>query len=217
MAAITGADFRGILQFLDVAAADTATEPLPRPILFALGELIPADEVSYFELRRKGRERGASPADRGGSVVAHSTTRDTDSDEPWVEEVMATFGYQNPVGAVLPGFGPASGAVRQSKVISRRALEKLDRYHCFLKPLRHRDTLKVWLHSSPETVACVSFERSDMDFSDREVAILGVLQTHLTVLRANALTRHGKVRRNNLYYLRGRTGKAARIKERRIV
>jgi large subunit ribosomal protein L19 len=31
------------------------------------------------------------------------------------------------------------------------------------------------------------------------------------------VVRHGKVRRNNLYYLRGRTGKAARIKERRIV
>jgi len=29
--------------------------------------------------------------------------------------------------------------------------------------------------------------------------------------------RHGKVRRKNLYYLRGLTGKAARIKERRIV
>jgi large subunit ribosomal protein L19 len=29
--------------------------------------------------------------------------------------------------------------------------------------------------------------------------------------------RHGKVRRNNLYYLRGLTGKAARIKERRFV
>ena len=31
------------------------------------------------------------------------------------------------------------------------------------------------------------------------------------------VVRHGKVRRNNLYYLRGRTGKAARIKERRFV
>ena len=29
--------------------------------------------------------------------------------------------------------------------------------------------------------------------------------------------RHGKVRRKNLYYLRGLTGKAARIKERRVV
>ena len=31
------------------------------------------------------------------------------------------------------------------------------------------------------------------------------------------VTRHGKVRRKNLYYLRGLTGKAARIKERRFV
>ena len=30
------------------------------------------------------------------------------------------------------------------------------------------------------------------------------------------VVRHGKVRRNSLYYLRGRTGKAARIKERRL-
>ena len=31
------------------------------------------------------------------------------------------------------------------------------------------------------------------------------------------VVRHGKVRRKNLYYLRGLTGKAARIKERRIL
>jgi large subunit ribosomal protein L19 len=30
------------------------------------------------------------------------------------------------------------------------------------------------------------------------------------------VVRHGKVRRKNLYYLRGLTGKAARIKERRV-
>ena len=30
------------------------------------------------------------------------------------------------------------------------------------------------------------------------------------------VTRHGRVRRKNLYYLRGLTGRAARIKERRI-
>ena len=30
------------------------------------------------------------------------------------------------------------------------------------------------------------------------------------------VTRHGKVRRKNLYYLRGLTGKAARIKEKRF-
>ncbi len=30
------------------------------------------------------------------------------------------------------------------------------------------------------------------------------------------VTRHGRVRRKNLYYLRGRTGRAARIRERRV-
>jgi large subunit ribosomal protein L19 len=40
-----------------------------------------------------------------------------------------------------------------------------------------------------------------------------VFQTHSPVVSAVKVKRRGDVRRAKLYYLRGRTGKAARIKE----
>ncbi|MCG6869848.1 MAG: 50S ribosomal protein L19 [Gammaproteobacteria bacterium] len=40
-----------------------------------------------------------------------------------------------------------------------------------------------------------------------------VFQTHSPLLASITVKRRGKVRRAKLYYLRGRTGKAARIKE----
>jgi len=40
-----------------------------------------------------------------------------------------------------------------------------------------------------------------------------VFQTHSPMVAAIKVKRRGKVRRAKLYYLRGRTGKAARIKE----
>ncbi len=190
MPAVRGTDLRRILQFLEVAdGADArAEDPLPRAALLALQDLIPAQEVMYFELKRKDRAPGASPADLDGSVVASSTTGGND-ESPAMAEALAAFGYQNPVAATLSGLGPADGPVRQSRVIGRRELEQLDFYHTFLKPLQIRDVLKVWLHSSPETVACVSFESYDREFSDRDATILRVLQTHLVAQREAALIR----------------------------
>ncbi len=43
------------------------------------------------------------------------------------------------------------------------------------------DQMKVWLARTPETAVCVSFNRSDGSFSDRDAAILDVLQPHLLV------------------------------------
>lgn len=55
--------------------------------------------------------------------------------------------------------------------------------------MRIRDTLKVWLSSSPQSVACVSLDRSDGDFSDRDVAVLAILQPHLAAMRRRAIGR----------------------------
>ena len=57
-------------------------------------------------------------------------------------------------------------------------------------------------------------------FTVRRVAYgVGVERTfplHSPLVEKVEVIRHGKVRRAKLYYLRGRSGKAARIKERRV-
>jgi large subunit ribosomal protein L19 len=58
------------------------------------------------------------------------------------------------------------------------------------------------------------------NFTVRKIASgIGVERTfplHSPRVDKIEVMRRGKVRRKNLYYLRGRTGKAARIKERRV-
>jgi large subunit ribosomal protein L19 len=59
------------------------------------------------------------------------------------------------------------------------------------------------------------------NFTVRRIASHGIGVERTFLLNAPRLAsikviRHGKVRRSKLYYLRGRTGKAARIKERRV-
>jgi large subunit ribosomal protein L19 len=59
------------------------------------------------------------------------------------------------------------------------------------------------------------------NFTVRRIAShgIGVERTfllHAPRIASIRVTRYGKVRRAKLYYLRGRTGKAARLKERRV-
>ncbi len=58
------------------------------------------------------------------------------------------------------------------------------------------------------------------NFTVRRVTYgVGVERTfplHSPILEKVQVVRHGKVRRAKLYYLRGRSGKAARLKERRV-
>ncbi|HPF34500.1 MAG TPA: 50S ribosomal protein L19 [Candidatus Krumholzibacteria bacterium] len=49
------------------------------------------------------------------------------------------------------------------------------------------------------------------------VAVERVIPLHTPSLAGIELVRHGRVRRAKLYYLRGLTGRKARIRERRIV
>lgn len=155
-------------------------EPLPRPMLLALAELISADLVQYFELRRDDR-----------SAVAYSTSRDVEV-PAGIPEAVATFGHQNPIRAYR--WEPADGPLRLSAVVSHRALQRLDFHDTFLRPMGIRDTLKVWLWSSPHSVACVSLDRSDGTFSNRDATVLGVLQPHLTLLREQGPARNGASR-----------------------
>lgn len=56
-----------------------------------------------------------------------------------------------------------------------------------MRPARVRDTIKIWLSSTPVSASCVALERMDGEFSQRDQDVLGVLHQHLAAMRQAAL------------------------------
>lgn len=178
MAGVTGRDLRAIYRFLELAydaPADPTYAPgaLPRPVLQALEALIPADLVESFQIRR--------------GVFEGPFTTNRDEDEPPAElEAYAGRRGVNPINAFTRH--PADGPVRLSGIIGVRQLHQLPWHRYYLRPLGIHDQLKVWLWSSPDSAACVSLDRADANFHDRDVAVLAVLQQHLAAMRESLMT-----------------------------
>ena len=98
--------------------------------------------------------------------------------------------------ADIPAFSPGDIVVVQVRV-KEGARERLQAYEGVVIAKRNRGI------NSAFTVRKIS----DGEGVER------VFQTHSPVVSAIEVKRRGDVRRAKLYYLRGRTGKAARIKE----
>jgi DNA-binding CsgD family transcriptional regulator len=166
---ISGRDLRQVVRFLQRSRDAPGGEPFDRSMLQELGTLIPADLVEYFEIRQ---------LDRFG--LAYMTSHDQAEDAPGVLDAFEAYRHQNPIGAFR--WTPGAGAIRLTSIVPQRDLHRLDFYQSFLRPSRIRDQLKVWLRRSPDSAVCISLDRSDGGFSERDAAILEVLQPHLRVL-----------------------------------
>lgn len=173
MALLSASDRAAVLGFLELAAANEGPDPVMRAALAYLGDLIPSDLVEYFEL---------GPGCPDPPYIA---SRDEDVSD-WIEEADPWF-FQNPMAACR--FSPADGAVRQSQVISRHALEQLALYHTYLKPAHIDDVLKLWIPGGVDRCVCVQLSREGAPYSDRDEAILASLQNHFARLREAALAR----------------------------
>ncbi|MBA2632132.1 MAG: hypothetical protein H0U86_03905 [Chloroflexi bacterium] len=173
MARVREGDLRRIMAFVASAPFGTPDDPLPRPTLAALRDLVGAEDAEYFELRR---------ADR--AVLAAAQSHDFAS-APGSEDALLVHGWQNPL--TWRRWNPADGVLRLSERIGRRDLERMGFYQEFMRPNRLRDTLKVWLWSSPTSAACIQMWRCDGEFNAREQAFLAVLHHDLIVLREEAL------------------------------
>ncbi|MCE2571398.1 50S ribosomal protein L19 [Motilimonas eburnea] len=96
----------------------------------------------------------------------------------------------------LPDFAPGDTVVVQVKVKEGNK-ERLQAFEGFVLAKRNRG-----LHSS---------------FTVRKISsgegVERVFQTHSPIVDSITVKRRGDVRQAKLYYMRGRTGKAARIKE----
>jgi DNA-binding CsgD family transcriptional regulator len=169
---VAASDLRRIVQFLDTADSRGPADPIPSSTLRALTGLIPADQADYFEVRPDQ------------SILTF--TVGLEEDHPaWLQEAALRLGPQNPLRPFR--WSPADGPLRMPDVIGERELRRLDYYNDFLRPAHIRDRLRVWLWRSAETAACVTLIRSDARFSDRDKAVLAVLQPQLAALRKRSI------------------------------
>ncbi len=99
-------------------------------------------------------------------------------------------------GREIPEFGPGDNVVVQVKV-KEGARERLQAFEGVVIGKRNRGL------NSAFTVRKMSHGEG----------VERVFQTYSPLISEIKVTRRGDVRRAKLYYLRGRTGKAARIKE----
>lgn len=96
----------------------------------------------------------------------------------------------------VPAFSPGDTVVVQVRV-KEGSRERLQAYEGVVIAKRNRGI------NSAFTVRKISHGEG----------VERVFQTHSPLIAGIKVTRRGKVRRSKLYYLRGRTGKAARIRE----
>jgi DNA-binding CsgD family transcriptional regulator len=176
--ALGAADYRGVLELLEVAGAVDGVDPFPEPVLAAMRRLIPADVVSYGELDLGGAGWRAGIRWQGVPAMAGVT--------PGIHEAHMCFTGQMP----HPPWAPTAGrAARWSDLLSRRRLQRLDVYAEVGRPLGAEYELELWLLTPSGVAGGFAFDRCERDFSERDVRVLDTLRPHLVQLWRNARLR----------------------------
>jgi DNA-binding CsgD family transcriptional regulator len=180
MGVLGAADFRSVLEFLEVAGEVDGVDPFPEPVLAELRRLIPAEIVSYGELDREGAGWRTGVRWQGGpSGTGPGVTND-------IREAHLRFTHQMP----HPPWAPTAGrAVRWSDLLSRRKLHSLDLYGEIGRPLGLEYTLELWLLTPHGVAGSFAFDRCERDYNERDLRVLDTLRPHLVQLRRNARLR----------------------------
>lgn len=113
-------------------------------------------------------------------------TTSRDDEGPLIIGAFKGRGGINPINAFA--FSAADGPQRLSGLLSQQQLHALPMFLEHLRTSGIRDQLKVWLWSSANSAACVSLDRTDGFFGDRDVAVLAVVQQHLTAMRESLMS-----------------------------
>ncbi|MDQ2966874.1 MAG: LuxR C-terminal-related transcriptional regulator [Actinomycetota bacterium] len=174
MGALSTAEVRGVLEFLEVACEVDGIDPFPDSVLAALRRLIPAEIVSYGDYNRKGA--GWRQAVHWHGLPQRDLT-------PSIREAHLRFTHQKPHP---PWARNAGRAVRWSDLLSRSRLQRLDVYAEVGRPLGLEYTLELWVLTPDGVAGGLAFDRSERDFSERDVCVLETLRPHLVQLWRNA-------------------------------
>lgn len=174
MASLRDRDVRALLEIADIGARDSGAEPYPSGVLLALAELIPSNAcVGYQEADVSGKFRVVELLEIVGEPVSPAT-----------EQAFHTLGWQNPMHCRL--HAGETRVLRLSDLLGRREKRRLEYDAAVWRPHGIDDALRVWLPAPPGRARSIYLERSGAKYTDREVALLGVLRPQLIRAREAA-------------------------------
>jgi DNA-binding CsgD family transcriptional regulator len=177
VAVITERDAAALLEIVSDGASDRGTEPFPSSVLSGLARLIPSDVfVGYEEADFGSVFRIVDEVD----VVGEDGRATAES----LVEVFREYGWQNP----LRGCAHARDerVLRLSDHLTPRERRKLEFDALVWRPLGIRDGLRMWLPAHGTHVRSIYLERSEKNYTTRDIALLTLLRPHLIRMRCNA-------------------------------
>jgi DNA-binding CsgD family transcriptional regulator len=174
-------DLQGVLRFLREAGAESGPDPFPPRILGLLRTLVPSDAVSWHEWSVDGSRSRYFLS----SINPDSTTT--------VWEAYAHYRYQDPLPGGCPGAkhppSLAGRALKLSDFLSDRKFRRLDLYAYVCKPLGIQHVMKLFLPSRNGVARNLVFDRGWRDFSERDRAVVDLLQPYILQLEEQAKAR----------------------------
>ena len=175
MEGVRGNDLRAVLEFVEFAWAHAGRHAFPRETLDALARVIPCDSVGYSELDRINRR-----------VIEYVGTDEEDGGD---DELFWEISGEHPLCRYQQAYADFS-AKRLSDVISHRQLAGTRVYAEWFRPYRIVAELEVGIVRSRTRTRNFVFDREQGDFSDRDVAVLGLIAPHLAHIHETTQLRH---------------------------
>jgi DNA-binding CsgD family transcriptional regulator len=169
------ADLRAMLALLGQAHDATGAAQFADVLIHNLNGLVVSDLVSYNEINLAG---GATHTFYEPELVPR----------PELEEAFGRLVDQHPLVREYSETGNAR-ALRMSDFLSLRQLRGLGLYDEVFNPLETNFQLAFSVAIGTDTVIGIGLNRRDVDFSDREVAMMNELQPHLASAFEHAVLR----------------------------
>ncbi len=173
MTALTGSDYRGVLDVLRVAHEGDDGVPFSGDMLAALRRLIPSAVATSHDwdpaLGHRHVVDGADRADVGPLWSLYHRVSDQDP-------------FPAPPRGVARRVVPLGVACRFSDVLSLRQFRRLDLHAEICRPLGINDVMKLFFAVGETGVSNLVLD-SQRAFSDRDRVVLDVLAPHLALIR----------------------------------
>jgi DNA-binding CsgD family transcriptional regulator len=176
MERLRASDLEGALRFVHEASAEAGPEPFPAHVLQGLRTLLDCEWASYCELDRRERRLLA---------LVEAPVPDEISDDD--NDIFWRIVDQHPL-CVAQKRGRFD-ALKISDFHSRRELHRLELYAEWLRPSGVEFEMEAAIPSPMEHTKTFLFDDGRRDFSERDRALLNLLQPHLVQLYRAAVVR----------------------------